>query len=232
MDGDKARFLFGEVPVGLDPDDPDDRAALLALDDGEELSEFRSAVREVVAAQIADDDPPEVWATAQRLLELGWEREEVLNQLCLVFAQATHRALGDRGIPFERAGYTEMLARLPLPRAVDVATAVVAAVREAQPVPIDDVNRLALERLGLAGDDLTEVLAHKVIDELLDDPDGPLALLSGDLTVHVEDFCSGIVLTHRLTEEEAEAGVIPVEFDLAGFARRDELRLAGGDPLA
>jgi hypothetical protein len=48
MEEAKIEFLFGALPAGVDPDDPDQRAVLL----GEELSPGRAALREAVANQI------------------------------------------------------------------------------------------------------------------------------------------------------------------------------------
>jgi hypothetical protein len=81
--------------AGLDPADPDDRAQLIraahpALDtdrgtviiDGSELNpRLHLSVHEIVAAQLADDDPPEVWETALRLRRLGYGRHEILHML-------------------------------------------------------------------------------------------------------------------------------------------------------
>ncbi len=38
-------------------------------------------MHQVLATQLADDDPPEVFVTAQRLLAAGYERHEVLHML-------------------------------------------------------------------------------------------------------------------------------------------------------
>jgi hypothetical protein len=79
----------------LDPSDADDRALLIAaahpeLDteaetawaDGHEINpRLHLTLHEIVATQIVDDDPPEVWATAQRLRKLGYGRHEILHML-------------------------------------------------------------------------------------------------------------------------------------------------------
>jgi hypothetical protein len=44
-------------------------------------------MHEIVAAQLWDDDPPEVWRTALRLRGLGNERHEILHMLCSVVAR-------------------------------------------------------------------------------------------------------------------------------------------------
>jgi hypothetical protein len=79
----------------LDPADPDERSLLLRaahpeLDtdqetvvlDGREVNpRLHLTLHEIVATQLADHDPPEVWATAQRLRRLGYGRHEVLHML-------------------------------------------------------------------------------------------------------------------------------------------------------
>jgi hypothetical protein len=82
-------------PALLDPADPDDRALLIEaahpeLDTeqetmmigGHEMNpRLHLTLHEIVATQLADDDPPEVWATAQRLRRLGYGRHEILHML-------------------------------------------------------------------------------------------------------------------------------------------------------
>jgi hypothetical protein len=85
----------GEETQGLDPNDADDRALLIAaahpeldtdgetaLVEGREINpRLHLTIHEIIATQIVDDDPPEVWATAQRLRKLGYGRHEVLHML-------------------------------------------------------------------------------------------------------------------------------------------------------
>lgn len=228
MDDAKASFLFGDVPVGFDPDDGDERGARLAEAEGKELSPGRAALRQVIATQVATDDPPETWATAQRLSGLGLDRTAVLDQLAIAVGHAARAAVqGDR--PFDRAAYISALESLPLPSADELGAALVAVVREHQGVSADGADRMVLERLGRGREDeLVRSLLDWVCEGLVED-DGPLAWLSGDRTVHVEDLTAGVVLTHRLSDSERQLGVLAADFDLAGFARRDDLRLASGE---
>jgi hypothetical protein len=85
----------GDETQELDPNDADDRALLIAaahpeldtdaetaLLDGHEINpRLHLTIHEIVANQILDDGPPEVWATAQRLRKLGYGRHEVLHML-------------------------------------------------------------------------------------------------------------------------------------------------------
>jgi len=67
MDRTKVGFLLGRVPEGLDPDDVEDRSELLARQsEGPGAGPaILAAARELVASQIAGDDPPATWETAQ-----------------------------------------------------------------------------------------------------------------------------------------------------------------------
>jgi hypothetical protein len=104
-ESDRDRRLAFAIPAGPDPDvadpelldpaDPDDRALLISaahpeLDtaletvivDGREMNpRLHLTIHEIVATQLADDNPPEVWATAQRLRRLGYGRHEILHML-------------------------------------------------------------------------------------------------------------------------------------------------------
>ena len=97
------RLAFGIPPIprpdedtqALDPADPDERALLIraahpeldtdaetVIVDGREMNpRLHLTIHEIVAAQLADDDPPEVWATAQRLRRLGYGQHEILHML-------------------------------------------------------------------------------------------------------------------------------------------------------
>ena len=91
----------GEETQGLDPNDADDRALLIAaahpeldthaetaLVEGREMNpRLHLTIHEIIASQIVDDDPPEVWATAQHLRKLGYGRHEV----CLLYTSPSPR---------------------------------------------------------------------------------------------------------------------------------------------
>lgn len=114
----------------LDPEDPDERTILIRLAhpdlddaieegsetvvvDGEEMNpRLHLAIHEVVATQIIDDDPPEAYETAERLLALGRDHHEVLHMLGFcVSAQiwgATHHQR-----EYSREEHVRALAALP-----------------------------------------------------------------------------------------------------------------------
>jgi hypothetical protein len=219
MDLAKAAFLFGEVPEWADVDDPEDRAQLLAQQPGhrDELVPVRF-FHELLADQITSDDPPEVWQSAQRLLESGIDRAEAMRNLVLALTSQMQISREEQR-PFDGDAYVAALARLPLPKPDTFADALVEVVRERQPLSIDDAETEAMTRLGLLPDiEPHRSLLDRVSDHLTD-IDGPLTYLAGDRVVHPESMCTGLVLTHRLSELEQEIDCLAVEVDLVGFAR-------------
>ena len=205
MDPEKAAFL----------DDAGDDPEL----DGSDGVALQVAFRDAIGQQIVDDYPPQVWRTAQRLLGGGMAAPAVWRQLVLAFGASVVAAADADAARFDRDGYLSSLDRLPLPSAERVIEVLVAAVRDRQPVSADEVDELVAAELGLPLDDpLTETLLDLVQDELLDEHEGPLAMLAPDLLVHVPSLVDGVVLTHRLTDGERESGTL-LAADLPGFAR-------------
>ena len=234
MDAERLAFVFGPGfdPARWDdlsrPDDLDERSGfyedhLEGLGDG-----FQRAGREVVANQILDDQPPETWATGQRLLAAGFDREQVLDQLSFVAVQTIQRAI--EGEVADPAAYVAMLAQLPLPDVEAVEDAVVDSVVAEPGISLGDLTRRALEAIGAEeDDDLAEDLCQRVVDALI--TQGTVTLFSGDRTVHPATLAAGVVLTHRLTEEERDSGVLDVSFDLPVVAGEELLVLDDGTGL-
>jgi hypothetical protein len=230
MDEAKARFLFGEVPTGMDLDDADVRALLFEEADPSEERPAWAAFQSVIANQIAADTPAEVWQVAQDLVGRGIGRGVVLEQLTMNLAFFTRRILAEKST-FDEAAYVAALRCLPLPDPGDVATAMQDAVLACQGIDIERLVHLVLAGLARKPDDvLTEQLVGHLIDDLVEDG-GPLALLAGDRMVHVGDLIAGVVMTHRLSDAEAQLGMILGSFDLAAFGRLDNLTLPDGTPI-
>jgi Domain of unknown function (DUF1841) len=117
-------------PELLDPSDPDDRALLVraahpelhaAITDGHETAvvegqeinpRLHLAIHEVVANQLIATDPPEAWATAQRLIKLGYDRHEVLHMLGAAMSGELWEALQGRG-GYDHAAHVAALDALP-----------------------------------------------------------------------------------------------------------------------
>ncbi|OLT23631.1 hypothetical protein BJF78_31935 [Pseudonocardia sp. CNS-139] len=113
----------------LDAGDPDERALLIrgehpeyhaALADPDPDAgsvvdgvnpRLHLAVHEIVASQLWDDDPPEAWQAAQRLLAAGIDRHDVLHAIGEVVTRHLHGALTGTG-PADPVAYVADLARL------------------------------------------------------------------------------------------------------------------------
>ena len=119
---DRARRAFA-VPPGtglpggidlalLDPSDRDDRSILVeaehpkfagALERDEDVRvagqwvnrRLHLALHEIVASQLWDDQPPETWAAAQRLIDQGLGRHDVFHRLMRAVSDIVYAALND-----------------------------------------------------------------------------------------------------------------------------------------
>ncbi len=114
----------------LDPADPDERGILIKAEHPELHKALRRGddeiviagqpmsprlhivMHEIVANQLWDDDPPETWQTAQRLVALGYERHEVLHMLSSVVGREVWRTL-DSKLPSDTGRYVAALGDLP-----------------------------------------------------------------------------------------------------------------------
>jgi hypothetical protein len=110
--------------------DPDVRAVVIRADhpeldralrdgrdelivDGEPVSiRLHLTMHQVLANQLADDDPPEVYPTARRLLAAGYERHEVLHMLAAPIVEQIHATLAG-GEGYDRDRHLAALAALP-----------------------------------------------------------------------------------------------------------------------
>lgn len=105
----------------LDPDDPDNRSILIRAEHADDEPGLRSedtdhgahlAIHEIVANQLWADEPPEVWETAKRLLDLGHEPHVILHMVGYAMSGQIQRMLHDER-PFEAEEYRQALAALP-----------------------------------------------------------------------------------------------------------------------
>ena len=128
------RLAFAIPPIAdpdeqtqwLDPADPEGRALLIRaahpeLDteaetvvvEGREIDpRLHLTIHEIVGTQIVDDDPPEVWATAQRLHGLGYGRHEILHMLGAAMTPQLWAALYDQS-EYDRDEHRAALDALP-----------------------------------------------------------------------------------------------------------------------
>lgn len=101
----------------LDPSDPDDRRILILAEHpelhraitagrseihvgGEAINpSLHVAMHEIVANQLWDDQPPETWKTARRLVDAGYDRHEILHMLASVVSADVYRVMHDGESP-------------------------------------------------------------------------------------------------------------------------------------
>lgn len=104
----------------LDPNDPDERGLLIQGEhpeyhealadpafDGEidgVNPHLHLVMHEIVANQLWDNDPPEVWAAARRLLDAGHDRHDILHAIGHAAMPLMHASL-TRQEPFDLARY-------------------------------------------------------------------------------------------------------------------------------
>ena len=107
-----AEGRMGDIDLsGLNPADEYDRSLLILAEHPELYDavigriqrievhgkvirpQLHISIHEVVANQILDDDPSEMWHTAQRLIALGFERHHIFHMLGSVVAEALTNSL-------------------------------------------------------------------------------------------------------------------------------------------
>lgn len=229
MDPQKVRFLFGEeIPDGFDPDDPAQRRWRLAtgLDEDSEDG-LKGVARFLISSQIAEDDPPQVWQTAQRLLEAGVDAEQAFDEMAFILtAHATEGAGAFAG----NDRYLRDLAGLPMPEDLDVADTFFDEVESRQPVLLDELCRGVVERLG-GEPDSPGMMAwvKRAADELIEF--GDLTILPGERIVDAASLFAGAAMTHVLSGEEIQGGMIFAGSDLTGLADQEDLELDDGTPI-
>lgn len=123
--------LFRGIDLSLlDPQDRDERRLLIeaehpelanaleldeevAVVDGDEVDpRLHLTIHEIVAEQLWENDPPEAWQTARRLLESGYERHEIFHMLGSALVPQFWRVLGE-GKPTDHDEYLRAMAALP-----------------------------------------------------------------------------------------------------------------------
>jgi hypothetical protein len=82
------------------------------LGDGPMNPRLHLAMHEIVAAQLWDDSPPEVWETAVRLLGAGYERHEILHMLGRPVSDQIWAALREER-PYDPERHVATLRALP-----------------------------------------------------------------------------------------------------------------------
>lgn len=166
--------IDGEDFDRLNPADPDERGLLIkgehpelheALADPDFDTEtagfsprFHLTMHEVIANQLWDNDPPEVWQAAQRLRDQGGERHDILHTLLEVMVTHMHPVMVDKK-PFDTDAYRQDLNDLGRPEAPRARPSLTTYQIK---VSIEGSTPEIWRRLSLPGDTPLDVL-HRVI---------------------------------------------------------------------
>jgi hypothetical protein len=108
---DERRILIEAEHPELAPALDDDRHAI-GFDDDEMNPRLHIAMHEIVSNQLWDDEPPEMWQTAERLTAAGYDRHEVLHMLGSVVADQVWGALVKK-VPYDIEQVRADLVALP-----------------------------------------------------------------------------------------------------------------------
>lgn len=233
---ERHEFLFGPEHDPDALDDPDARAVILDREFGdpdERASRLFSALTSVIAEQIVADDPPEVWAAAQRLLEAGRDRRAAMHQLLIALLDPVRETLegagaGGPGTPFDTERYLRRLRSLPLPAGPEIIEQLRVITREEQPISHRRLVTCTERAFELEGDEVFDDMVERALELVMDR--GLLEYVGRDQIVDVDSITAGILLTHRVTSLEHETGVLDASFDLPTLDWPETLTLAG-DPL-
>ncbi len=220
---DPTSFLFPDLDLDeWDLDDESDRAELVEI----AFPQFAGlAVTSalIVANQILDGEPPVTWETAQRMLDVGLDRDEVMGQLVTVMIVVV-RSMLEEEHHFEEDEYATMLAALPLPSTAETVDRLLAAVEARPGITMDEAT---VEALGAVPEDDVALLHLDVAWETLL-VEGPVETASGERLIRLDTGSASRTFTHRLTDDEVVGGCIHDSFDLGALARSGALVLPDG----
>lgn len=194
---------------------------------GEFNPRLHLALHEVIANQLADNDPLAARRAIYHLVDdHGYDPHDAAHHLMSLLSTHVYDALkGNSGDP---QGYVDDLEQLALGNhdalddddddgACDVdhegITDAILDVVGDEPLRIDALVA-GLVATGETANDIRHVL-----DELLSHPEAPVACVGSDLVVPVQATLARAVLTHRVTAEEIAADALTIVADLDAFDR-------------
>jgi hypothetical protein len=211
---EKLSLLFGksELPDSVDLDREDGTIEYIRQTSILPMDDLEVALRAVLARQILDENPPLVWETARRLLGLGRERHEVLEQLSRALSPIIEAAVQGETDGYEER-YESLLRALPLRTEEDIRSAIRSVLMVESLPSLDNLSSGVLAELyDVDLEQPDEEPIDDVIDQMIQN--GELELVAGDVVVDPAQLCVEAVLTTRVVD-----GVWPpVQTDFAGLA--------------
>lgn len=235
---DRLEFLFGTDHHHVDLDHPDTRRDRL-IATWPNIPNHLSDAAQRMADLIYADDPPELWATVERLLGQGVEPRRALFDVVVAHdalfepvarsatshddARARIRAWFDAELPLA-------LGQLPLPTSEEITDAIQAAAGT-RAEDTYDLSWRVIELLGWDDDGMlaSEVLPDVILPEVqaMLDRDQLVELGDGEI-VALAPHVLGRVFTHVLTAPELDHGVLLAGPDFAAVLPLLPASLIGG----
>ncbi len=192
------------------------------------------AVISVLVNQLLDDDPPEAWRAAQRMLAKRLTPDDARLSLIVTLGAFLTSAAQDHEISHDDL----VFAYDALPAAVsrEVVNAVIDSLHEQPGSNLEElilgVEQRCGGETGVNAGGLADPV-RDVIEELEVDGDGPLVTLSDGRMVFLPAVADGQTFTHVLTDTDLLAESIDASVDLVALVGHYELGLDGPihDPL-
>lgn len=235
---DRIEFLFGTDHHRFDLDDPDTRRNRL-IATWPDISKHHADAAQRVADLIHADDPLELWATVERLLQQGVEPGRAFFDVVVahdaLFEPASRSAVSEDEVRARIRAWFDAelplaLGQLPLPTSGEISDAIDAVAR----TRAGDEDDLCWRVSELLGWDDDGVLAVEVVPDLIDrqvramlDRDQLVELGDGEI-VALAPHVLGRVFTHVLTAPELDHGVLLGGPDLAPVLPLLPASLIGG----
>ncbi len=201
---------------------------------GDDAGRSLVSLHQLIADQIAQDNPAEVWRTARRLLDSGFKAEFVMRNLVFAASSAI-LAINPDEVSLDVEEYLETLDRLPLPPAREMFDVLVSMTEDQRSATSDELissTRAVFGDISYPSSQNNigniETWIEVALDELLE-REPSVVMLAPDIVVHVPTLLDGTTLTHRLTEPECSEGWVHTGADLAPLlAWSHEMHLPDG----
>ncbi len=215
MDSERVRFVFGRHDIDSDLSDRHERDQALEHH-FIRLSPIDGALRQVLANQILDNNPPGVWSAVVRLRSEGRSDKHIWRELCTRLTGHIRATL--EGDIIDVPAYAAALGRPPLPEREKMFEAFAATALATPGISVKAALDRVVESVGLDESNATDRShVETAFDHALDA--GVVDFIHTDRLVSVAGLANGVTLTHTLTAEEIIDDSLDLCFDLALFVQ-------------